>query len=233
MLRKREFSMKISAALVRTLREKACRAVSTVRGQILALAALSLPVLLSSFLAGPSAAQAMAGGTLQAQRPTGTPQGFFWNRGPRVTPTPTPPAPSLGWKRRSVSQSYVGITPYRLTVEVELIVYKVSSTVYRSTCVVRFVDLERRVLGNWNSVGPSSLHASGSFSGPRSPVNSSGGSGYLYPNPFSNQAMSLSTQRLIHFEDTSGPGFAMTHGNYSVTAGTPAGLGSISCQVNW
>lgn len=133
-----------------------------------------------------------------------------------------------------MAQGRIGLFTYRLKCEVQFIHFQQSPGVFRSTGLVRFVSLERKTIsGGWNSLNPGPLHAWGSFSGPRSPVNSLGGSGYHYPNPFSNELMSSTWQSLVHFDDVSGPGFAMSHGSYSVNAKTPSGLGSITATVFW
>jgi hypothetical protein len=152
---------------------------------------------------------------------------------PRIGHAPPAKGSSKSWT--AVTEKNVGIYKYRLTMEVRFVHVSIGGGQYRSEGSVSIIGFQRKLLGlgQWNDVTPSSAKASGSFSGPRSPVlNGPPGSGYQRSNPFTDNNMG-GALRLTHFIDRSGPGFEMTHGVYSVTAFTPGGNNSLTASVSW
>jgi len=205
--------MKLAVALIRALRALATKPAVAAKMWFVTVVAFSMPVVFSTVLSEPMAAQAKTGATPGGGSTTGSGSTLVQS-----------------WVRTGSHKELVGLTLYRTVFEVRFEKYQVSTGVFSSTCEVSLTSFQKRVLGFWHDVTPSGTFGSGQFSGPRSPVDGKGGSGYNYSNPFTH--VNMPAGRLIHFMDKSGPGFEMTHGKYSVTALTPKGSG-ITAELSW
>jgi len=192
--------MKIATAMIGTL-----------WARLLALVVFLSPVILSSVLAGPYAAQ-------RAYKAPGTGQG----------PPPSRRTETFVWSGNT--DQHAGLYLYRLTMEVRFCRIYIAGNQYRSGLSVR-AHFQRKVFGQWKDYTPSSITATGNATPTRAPVSSSGGSGFLQPSSFSGVSMG-SGMYLDHIIDVSGPGFGVPHGSYSVTA-LAANGDPVTASVSW
>lgn len=179
------------------------------RGWLLALVRFSLPAFLALLVLAPSS---RAGGGFKA----------IFEKMQQYYSGPS-------WVRKSTQEISVGLDRYRITFEARFQQTPSYSGLVNTTFDLVLTKVEKRVFWSWSNLPVlySSCSATGSFSGPYSPTDGSGNSGYYQPNPFSNVVLGFSQShlgQLRHFKDTRvGGSFRMTHGLYSVTWWTSGG----------
>ena len=101
-----------------------------------------------------------------------------------------------------------------------------------TTFTVGLNSLKKKVLGIWVNATANSISLHGEYSGPRSPLNINGGTGYLQSNPFDINYSS--TAGIIHYKDfspISQPCYTMTSANYRMSAVFSGG--GVSTTVSW
>lgn len=87
-----------------------------------------------------------------------------------------------------------------------------------TTFDVGILTLKKKVAGFWWNTTADYIRVSGQFSGPRSPVDQWGNSGYSRSNPFTNQLYSAPVRHFTDASPTYMSCFSMSSGIYTITA---------------